>query len=70
MANTIKIKRKTTTGAPSAGQLEVGELCWNEVDNTMWIKETSGTIVQVNTGGVGGGLSFTQIRRMELLINN
>lgn len=51
MPNTIKIKRKTTTGAPSAVSLDVGEMCWNDADSQMYIKDGSGTVNKI-----GGGL--------------
>lgn len=55
MANIIKIKRKTTTGAPSLGQLDVGELCLNVPDNTLYIKKDASTILGPLPFTVSGG---------------
>lgn len=51
MANIIKIKRKTTTGAPALGQLDVGELCFVTPDSTLYIKKDAGTIIGPFTAG-------------------
>lgn len=56
MANTILIKGKTTTGAPSLGQLQIRELCFVIPDNAFYFKKDASTIVgpfTVNTGGGG-----------------
>lgn len=45
MSNAILIKRKSTTGAPSLGQLSVGEMCLVVPDNTIYFKKDSSTIV-------------------------
>lgn len=57
MSNIIKIKGKTTTGAPSLGQLEVREMCFVIPDNAFYIKKDAGTIVGPFTvgGAVGAG---------------
>lgn len=51
MANIIKIKRKTTTGAPALAQLEIGELCFVTADNTLYIKKDAATIIGPFTAG-------------------
>lgn len=51
MANTIQIKRKTTTGAPSAGELSRGEMCWVDPDNAMYIKKEDDSVHHMNSGG-------------------
>jgi len=38
MANTIQIKRKTTSGAPTLGALAEGEFCLVEPDNTLFLR--------------------------------
>ena len=38
MANTILIKRKTTAGAPTTGQLAVGEMCLVIPDNAILVE--------------------------------
>jgi len=53
MANTIRIKRKTTTGAPTLGSLVDGEMCLVEPDGDLYIRN-DGAIIQVNGGGGGG----------------
>jgi hypothetical protein len=45
MANTILIKRKTTAGAPTIGQLAVGEMCLVLPDNAIYWKKDAATIV-------------------------
>jgi len=45
MSNIILIKGKTTTGAPTLGQLNVREMCFVLPDNAFYIKKDAGTIV-------------------------
>lgn len=45
MANIIKIKGKTTTGAPTLAQLDVREMCFVLPDNAFYIKKDAATIV-------------------------
>lgn len=56
MANTIQIKRSSTTGAvPTAGQLAVGELAANLVDRKLFSKNADGTVFQLGGGATGAG---------------
>tara|TARA_R100000406_G_scaffold5271_2_gene3608 strand:+ start:2902 stop:4116 length:1215 start_codon:yes stop_codon:yes gene_type:complete len=55
MANTIKQKRGTTD--PGASDLVVGELAINTTDGGVFTKTDGGTVVEVGSGGGGGGLS-------------
>lgn len=48
MANTIQIKRKTTTGAPTPAALQTGELCHVLPDKKLYIKNDDGTTTQIN----------------------
>ena len=43
--NIILIKRKTTSGAPTTGQLQVGEMCLVIPDNALYWKKDASTIV-------------------------
>lgn len=45
MANTIQIKRKTTTGAPSVGTLADGELCLNTADGVLYQRVDGSTLL-------------------------
>lgn len=57
MANTILIKGKTTTGAPSLAQLSVREICFVIPDNCFYIKKDAGTIVgPFVVGGASGDM--------------
>ena len=48
MATTIKIKRsETANNVPSASDLSVGELAMNPIDQKMYTKLSSGTVVEV-----------------------
>lgn len=58
MANIIQLKRKTTTGAPSLGDLAVGEVCLNTVDETLYWKKDGSTII--GPIGVAGGGDMTK----------
>ena len=49
MANTIKIKRKTTAGAPSIGSLADGELCLVVPDKTLYQRVDAITLMVVNS---------------------
>jgi hypothetical protein len=51
MANIIKIKGKTTTGAPALGDLAVRELCFVLPDNELYIKKDAGTIINLTAAG-------------------
>jgi len=56
MANVIRIKRKTTTGAPSLGALAVGEFCMVIPDDALYIKKDAGTLLEFpEVGSLGGG---------------
>jgi len=63
MANTILLKRSSSTGAiPVAGSLTVGELALNTADGKLFTKKTNGVVVEiVGSGGgpsTGGTLDF------------
>lgn len=45
MANVIQLKRKTTAGAPTIGQLAIGELCLVIPDETFYWKKDGSTLV-------------------------
>lgn len=47
MANTIILKRKSTTGAPTAGQLQQGELAINLLDEKLYSKNSSNAIFEI-----------------------
>lgn len=51
MPNTIQIKRKLTSGAPSIGSLLEGELCLVVPDQNLYQKVNSTTLLLVNGGG-------------------
>lgn len=51
MANTIQIKRKTTTGAPLVGSLSDGEMCLVLPDSALYMRVDTFTLIQVNGGG-------------------
>ncbi len=56
MANTIRHKRSTTTGAtPAAGSLVTGELAINTADGKLFTKKDDGTVVEIGASGGGGG---------------
>lgn len=48
MANTIQIKRKTTTGAPALGSLSDGEFCLNTVDNLLYVRVNGTTLLEID----------------------
>ena len=50
MANTIKIKRKTTTGAPTIGSLVDGEMCLVVPDKTLYQRVDASNLIIVNSG--------------------
>ena len=45
MANTILLKRKNTTGAPTLAQLTVGEMCLVIPEEAIYWKKNSTTII-------------------------
>ncbi len=54
MVQVIKPKRKYSSGAPTTGDLEVGEIAINTADKILYIRDNTG-IVEVAGGGSGGG---------------
>ena len=51
MVQRIKPKRKYTTGAPTTGDLEEGEIAINTFDKILYIRDNGGNIVEVAGGG-------------------
>jgi hypothetical protein len=52
MANTIKIKQSAVSAkVPTAAQLEQGELAINTLDEKLYTKNSSGTVVEVGVAG-------------------
>ena len=54
---TIAIKPKrseTASSAPSASDLEIGEIAINSADQKIYTKKSDGTIVEVTNAGGGG----------------
>lgn len=45
MANTIQIKRKTTTGIPTIGDLAIGEFCLVIPDSILYLKKDATTLL-------------------------
>lgn len=60
MANTILIKRKTPTGAPSPASLQTGELCLVVPDKQVYGKNADGTVTLLNE--LGGGTPFNSYK--------
>jgi hypothetical protein len=53
MANTIQIKRSSTSGsAPTAGQLAQGELAVNLADEALYTKDASNAVVKLNAPSI------------------
>jgi hypothetical protein len=48
MSNVIQVKRKTTTGAPPAASLAVGEHCYVLPDKKLYIKNVDGSLTLLN----------------------
>jgi hypothetical protein len=61
MANTILIKRKTTTGAPFPASLLTGEMCLVVPDKQVYIKNGDGTVTLLNGSGGGGSVNYTEV---------
>ncbi len=56
MANIIKLKQSSVAGKiPNVGDLVQGELAVNTADEKLYLKNSSGVIVEVGAGGGGGG---------------
>ena len=55
MANTIQIKRKTTTGAPSVGSLADGEFCLVVPDNALYLRVNGTTLLGPFPNVAGSG---------------
>jgi hypothetical protein len=48
MANTILIKRKSTTGAPLPATLQTGEMCLVVPEKVVYIKNSDGSVTKLN----------------------
>jgi hypothetical protein len=60
MANVIRIKGKTTSGAPALGDLAVREMCYVIPDEALYIKKDVSTIIEVGAN-VGGATQLTDL---------
>jgi len=54
MAQTIKPKRKFSTGAPDTGDLVEGEIAVNTADQKIYMRDGSGNIVEVANVSAAG----------------
>ena len=62
MANLIRIKRRITGAAGAPSTLAVGELAFNEMDNTLYIgKDNNGSPLVVPVGGSGEFLRLSNV---------
>ena len=61
MANTIQIKRKTTTGAPSVGSLSDGEFCLVTPDDTAFLRIDGTSLLQLGNVVQAGSPIATHI---------
>jgi len=57
MANVIRLKRKTTTGAPSLAQLAIGETCFVIPDEKLYIKKDATVITLLNPDAGAGDMT-------------
>jgi hypothetical protein len=65
LPNTIKIR--TGSGAPSAASFATSEPAWDATNSVLYIKNATGTMVQI--GGSGGGGSSSPTRTVQSLGN-
>jgi hypothetical protein len=54
MTQTIKPKRKFSTGAPAANQLDQGEIAINTADQKIYMKDDNGAVIEVANVSVPG----------------
>lgn len=54
MANTIRLRRGTTT--PAAASFQIGEPAWDATNSLLYIKNTAGSMVLINPGSQDYGL--------------
>jgi|TARA_R110002072_G_scaffold106965_1_gene233261 hypothetical protein len=54
MAQTIKLKRKFTSGAPDANDLVEGEIAVNTADQKIYMRDGSNNIVEVANVAAAG----------------
>lgn len=55
MANTIRIKRKTTSGIPLAEDVEIGELVHVLPDKKIVVKNTDDSFIELTTINITSG---------------
>ena len=64
MANKIVLKKSSVAAkVPVAGDLDIGELAVNLVDQKLYSKNASGTVVLVGQGGGASGDSAPPARK-------
>lgn len=62
MANTIQLKRSSTSGAtPSAGSLSAGELAINTADGKVFLKKDNGTVLDITASSGGYTLPVASV---------
>ena len=60
MVDTLRIKRRALGGAAGApASLAVGELAFNEVDGLLYIGRSNSTVIPINSGGGGAGVTIS-----------
>jgi hypothetical protein len=69
MANKIILKKTSTPGkVPLSTDLDIGEIAVNLVDQKLYSKDASGTVILVGSSASGGGGSgLTQAQALKLV---
>jgi len=62
MSNIIKVKQKTTTGAPAAASLQTGEFCYVLPDKALYIKNNDDTVTLVNAAAEPAVSEWTTVK--------
>lgn len=68
MANKIILKKTSTLGkVPLSTDLDIGEIAVNLVDQKLYSKDASGTVILVGSSANGGGGGLTQAQALKLV---
>lgn len=70
MANSIRIKRKTTSSAPLLASLADGEFCVVVPDSALYLRVDGTTLIQVGAGGASATTSTADTGTVISLANN
>lgn len=59
MPRNTKIQLRRGSGLPDAADFVVAEPAWDSANGKLYVKNASGAMVEINSAGGGGGITYT-----------